>query len=216
MLPAGSKLFYQPRLLGAAKIHYSDSKSKSGYIPKPGLVTPITDNAIPVLWENAEPIDVPATDLEKSPHSECAIQPASFHRQPGKKLFRLGKRFRHWLYGSQRLDLLQSPSLKISSNPGEDERDFRIRLQQIAREQRDEMIEDLREKYASKLATLQERKRKAEQAVEKQAEQAKKAKMDTALSVRCNPAGRLYWSQSPQPEQHQQGKIGHARLLQIC
>ena len=93
------------------------------------------------------------------------------------------KDFRAWLYGSQRLDLLQSPSLKATSNPGEDERDFRIRLQQIAREQRDEVIEDLRKKYASKLATLQERKRKAEQTVEKQAEQAKKAKVDTALSV---------------------------------
>ena len=72
--------------------------------------------------------------------------------------------------------------MKVNSNPGEDERDFRIRLQQIAREQRDDLIEALREKYASKLATLQERKRKAEQTVEKQAEQAKKAKMDTALS----------------------------------
>jgi DNA repair exonuclease SbcCD ATPase subunit len=53
----------------------------------------------------------------------------------------------------------------------------------MAREQRDELIETLREKYASKLATLQERKRRAEQTVEKQAEQARKAKMDTALSV---------------------------------
>ena len=37
--------------------------------------------------------------------------------------------------------LLESPSLDIVSNPGESERDFRVRLQQIAREHRDEAVE---------------------------------------------------------------------------
>jgi hypothetical protein len=45
------------------------------------------------------------------------------------------------------------------------------------------MAEALRKKYAPKIAILQERQRKAEAMVEKQEEQAKKAKLDTALSV---------------------------------
>ena len=93
------------------------------------------------------------------------------------------KDFVTWLYGTKRLDVFRSPGLKVISQPGEDERNFRIRLQQIAREERDEIVEALRKKYASKLATLQERKRRAEQQVEVQAEQAQKAKLDTALTV---------------------------------
>ena len=125
----------------------------------------------------------PATDLDKSPRS--GAQFASLPSSAGqvKKYSRWEKDFSTWLYGSQRLELLKSPSLKLTSQPDEDERTFRIRLQQTAREQRDEVIDKLRTKYSSKLATLQERKRRAEQTVEKQAEQAKKAKMDTALSV---------------------------------
>ncbi len=181
--PAGGGLVYKPKILGAAKIHYSHTKSKVDTSQSMVCVTPITDDAIPVLWENAEAIDVPATDLEKSPRSGAqfsALPPAA---SQAKNYSDWEKDFGTWLYGSQRLDLLQSPSLKDTSNPGEDERDFRIRLQQIAREQRDELIEALRKKYGSKLATLQERKRRAEQTLEKQAEQAKKAKLDTALSV---------------------------------
>ena len=179
---AGNKLVYQPKILGAAKIHYSDSKSKIDTSESVVYITAITDNAIPVLWENAETMDVPATDLEKSPRSEAQFSNLPSAASQAKNYTDWEKDFGTWLYGSQRLDLLQSPSLKAISNPGEAERDFRVRLQQLAREERDEKIEALREKYASKLATLQERKRRAEQTVEKQAEQAKKAKLDTALS----------------------------------
>jgi hypothetical protein len=56
-------------------------------------------------------------------------------------------------------------------------------LQQSAREQRDEATEKLRQKYASKMATLEEQARRAQQAVEREAEQAKQQKMQTAISV---------------------------------
>jgi phage host-nuclease inhibitor protein Gam len=56
-------------------------------------------------------------------------------------------------------------------------------LGQAARETRDEMTEALRKKYAPKIAALQERLRKAQAAVEKQEEQARQAKMQTALSI---------------------------------
>ena len=181
--PAGTKLRYQPKLLGATKIQYTNSKAKVDTSQSMVFITPITDGAIPVVWDNAEAIEVPATDLEKAPGKDAYFSILPSAASQAKNYTDWEKDFGNWLYGSQRLDLLQSTSLKATSNPGEEERDFRIRLQQIAREERDEKIDAMRKKYASKLATLQERKRRAEQTVEKQAEQAKKAKMDTALSV---------------------------------
>jgi hypothetical protein len=55
-------------------------------------------------------------------------------------------------------------------------------LQQIAREQRDQAVEKLRQKYASKFAQLEDKKRRAEQAVAREAEQAKDQKLQTAIS----------------------------------
>jgi hypothetical protein len=81
------------------------------------------------------------------------------------------------------VDLFRSPGLKEVSQPGEGEREFRVRLQQLGREQRDLLVEQLRKKYAPRIAVLQERLRKAQQAAEKQAEQAKQAKFQTAISI---------------------------------
>jgi hypothetical protein len=68
------------------------------------------------------------------------------------------------------------------SEPGETEGQFRVRLQQAARESRDAAVEQLRQKYAPKLATLQERLRRAQAAQEREAGQAQAAKLQTAVS----------------------------------
>jgi hypothetical protein len=60
------------------------------------------------------------------------------------------------------------------------------------RELRDAAIEKLRDKYQPKLATLQERLRKAEQAKQVQAEQARSAKMSTAISFGATILGALF------------------------
>ncbi|MFZ5818896.1 MAG: helicase HerA domain-containing protein [Chloroflexota bacterium] len=198
--PGGSGLVYQPQILGAAKVRYSDSKAKVDTSASLVYVTPVTDDVIPVLWDKAETLDVPATDLEKSARGGAQFGALPSAASQAKHYADWEKDFATWLYGSQRLDLLQSPSLKAASNPGEDERDFRIRLSQLAREHRDQLAEALRKKYAPKIAALQERQRKAEATREKQEEQAKKAKIDTALSVGATLlgafAGRKVFSQS--------------------
>ena len=93
------------------------------------------------------------------------------------------KDFTTWIQNNRKLALLRSPSLSQFSKPGEEERDFRIRLQQAAREARDAAAEKLRAKYAPKIAALQERLRRAEAAKEREADQAKRAKMDTVISL---------------------------------
>jgi hypothetical protein len=71
----------------------------------------------------------------------------------------------------------------VISKPDESERDFRIRLQESTRQERDRASEMLRQKYAPRQAALQERRRRAEQAVERESEQAKQQGIQTAISV---------------------------------
>ena len=69
------------------------------------------------------------------------------------------------------------------SAPGESEKDFRLRLQQTGRERRDELLERVRQRYAARIASLEERIRRAGQAVDREKEQAKQQKLQTAISV---------------------------------
>jgi hypothetical protein len=92
------------------------------------------------------------------------------------------KEFANWIHRNRKLEILECASLGVSAEPGESERDFRVRLQQIARERRDEAVERLRQKYAPKFAALEDRRLRAEQAVEREAQQAQSHKTQTAIS----------------------------------
>jgi hypothetical protein len=185
--PAGCALVYQPRILGAARVAFAESKSRVNVIQAHQYLTRVTDDAIPVDWESAEKIDTAITDLEKRPSGAPAagLKFAALPSSAGnaKNYTAWTRDFVTWLYGSQTLEILYSPSQKIYAKAGEDERDFRVRLGQNARELRDDAVEKLRKKYAPKIVTLKERLRKAEQAVEKQKEQVRQAGLQTALSI---------------------------------
>lgn len=175
------KLSYRPMLLGAAEIHYSKAKTIE-MTQTATLLATINDGPIDLDWDEATSIALPAEDLESEPQADAQFTDVPAKASKVKSYATWRKDFASWLYRNQRLELLESPSLDIASNPGESERDFRVRLQQLAREQRDQAVEKLRQKYASKFAQLEERKRRAEQAVAREAEQAQDQRYQTAIS----------------------------------
>ena len=89
------------------------------------------------------------------------------------------------------LTLFTVSALKLSSRADETERDFRIRAQQLGREQRDQAIEALRAKYAPKLARAQEKLRKAQETVAKEQQQVTQQRLQTAVSIGATVLGAL-------------------------
>jgi hypothetical protein len=181
--PSGKKLSYLPGILGAAKVNFSDTKTNIDLSESKVYFTPVTDNPIPVTWDASQEIEMPATDLERGPQQDALFGDLPSAASQSKNYAIWNREFINWLYGTQKVELFASPSLKEVSRPGETEAEFRIRLGQSARERRDEMVDQLRIKYTNKKAILQERLRRALQVKEKQAEQAKQAKLQTAVSI---------------------------------
>jgi hypothetical protein len=157
----------------------------------------ITSDPIPVNWDSAQVCDVDPGDLEKDPSESLAVfgdLPAIAAK--AKNYDGWSKDFTNWVYRSQALTIFKSPSSGISSNPNESERDFRVRLQQAARESRDNNVAELRNKFAPKIAAVEERLRRAQQARERESEQAKNAKMQTAISVGATLLSGLFGRKS--------------------
>ncbi|HZP38924.1 MAG TPA: ATP-binding protein [Methylomirabilota bacterium] len=181
--PAGSTLHYRPMVIGSAQVRFVDSKSGADVSRDLVYLTPITDEAVPVAWDQASPVGFTTSDLAESPAGDAAFADLPAAAAKKKSYEGWSKDLVSWLLQSQRLDLLRSPSLKVVSRPDESERDFRVRLQESTRQQRDQAVESLRHKYASRMAALQERRRRAEQAVERESEQVKQQGLQTAISV---------------------------------
>jgi hypothetical protein len=174
---------YQARILGAAKIQFADPKTGVDQVTDLLFAVPCGDGAVAVNWEQAETLDVPLSDLEKAPASGATFAELPAPAAKAKNYAAWQKAFATWLYQTQKMELQKSPSLDEVSKPGEAERDFRARLQQQAREHRDELVAQLRQKYAPKIATLAERKRRAEQAVAREKEQSQAQTISSVLSV---------------------------------
>ena len=170
-LATGRPIVYQPVILGAAQVRFLDTKAKIDYVEDFVLAAPVRDDSMPVEWEECSQIDVSPSDLENDPldGAEYASLPADAGKP--KCYAAWNKELVTWIYTNRKLELHCSPASKECSQPGESEGAFRARLQHVGREQRDTAIEKLRQKYASKVTTLQERLRRADQAVTKEKEQ---------------------------------------------
>jgi hypothetical protein len=100
-------------------------------------------------------------DLEKDPAAAATFASLSPAVTKVKSMDSWKRALTDALYRTQKLELFRSSNLSQISKAGESERDFRIRLQQTAREERDSRVEQLRQQYAPKLAALQDRIRRA-------------------------------------------------------
>jgi hypothetical protein len=188
-VPGGTR--YAPMLMGTARLTYADAKLGLDETRDVTVVTPISDAAVAVNWDHAEPADFHVNDLSKT-----APEGASFAALPAaaarpKNYATWQKDFAQWAAQTQSIELFKSSRARLLSHPDESERAFRIRLQAEAREARDAAVTKVKDKYASKVAALQDRIRRAEHAVQVQSEQASGAKMGAAVSVGAAIFGAL-------------------------
>ena len=181
--PEGHALVYQPMVLGVAQVRVVDNKAAVDVTDPLTLLTPLTEGAVPVEWDHATIVDLAVADLERDPAggAQFATLPAAAGK--AKQFDGWKNDLSGWLFRTQKVELFRSPSTKALSMPGEPERDFRVRLQQAGREQRDQQSEVLRKKYSPKIVALQDRIRRAEQMVERQQAESRSSQIQAAISV---------------------------------
>jgi hypothetical protein len=189
--PAGAQLVYQPTVLGAATVRYADPKAGVDQGEEVVVATPVTEAAVPVSWEAAVPLDVAVADLETTPGPAADWAPLPPPAAKPKSYDGWSRDLVTWLYGERRLELLRDPASGALSRPGESERDFRVRIRETAREERDERVEALRKKYAPKRAALEERLRRAQQVEAREREQVSHQGVQTVISLGATILGAV-------------------------
>jgi hypothetical protein len=143
-------------------------------------------------WSQAEVVPDPGPQFVSGP-----AEGASFADAPAAALS--AREHKRWtgaledhVYRNVALELLSCPGLKLTSAPGMTEGEFRARVALALREKRDDAVEALRQKYASRLATLEDRERRAAQKVERERAQASNQTLSSALSVGGSLLGALF------------------------
>ena len=189
---SGSPTTYAPVLYGAARVQYTDTKRGIDMTRAFQAIVSFTDGPIPVDWDRAEETPHSPETLEPPSASAAAphqpLPPAALDK---KRYAAWTKDFELWVARAQPIKIYAVPSMKLVSKPGESERDFQARIQHAGRETRDAAVEKLRQQYAPRVARLQEKARKAEEAVGKEQQQASQQKLQTAVSIGATMLGAL-------------------------
>ena len=186
---AGSR--WVPYLVGAARVSYSNAKLDLDESRDIVIVTPITDGPIAVDWHDAELADFAIGNLSREPAEARDFEPLPPAASNPKKHAQWARDFAQWVTQSQTVELLQSARAKMVSRPDEPERDFRVRLETRLREYRDAEIKKVRERFGSKLATLEDRVRRAEAAVQREQQQASESKVQAGVSMAATIFGAI-------------------------
>jgi len=182
-IKANANLVYRPMIVGAAQVCFSDTKAKVNIAKEQVFLAPVGDDPIPVNWDEAEETKIKLSELTNTPPGTYPYAELPSVAMQKKNYAAWTKDFTNWLTRTQKIELFKSSHLNEISTPGETERDFRIRLEQKSREQRDQQVEKLREKYSSTFSRLDERVRKAKMTLEEQQAQAKSQKYQVAVSI---------------------------------
>jgi hypothetical protein len=183
---------YRPVLYGAARIHYSDTRRGVDAARSVQAAVPFAEGAIPVDWERADDSAEPPDSLaEMKTAPQAAYAPLPAAALDPKRYVEWREDFAEWIVRAQPLRLFRAPALKLQSEPGESERDFRIRTRQAARELRDASVETLRARFAPKIARVTGKARKAREALEREQQQVGHQKLQTVVSLGATVIGAL-------------------------
>ncbi len=182
---------WSPALVGAARVSYTDRKLGIDETRDVIVTTPILESAVAVDWEHAEPATFTVGDLRKEAGRSAPFDPLPSAAASAKNYTQWSKDFAAWVGRSQAVELLRSVRANVVSVADESERDFRVRLETTLRERRDAELARVREKYASRMATAEDRLRRSETSVQREQEQATESKMQTGVSVAATIFGAL-------------------------
>jgi hypothetical protein len=192
--PGAGELVYRPRLAAKAELHYADKTAAVDAWTKVALLAPLGDGA--PAWSEA--VSVPDLDsiLAAGP-----VEDAAFSELPAAALN--AKNYAEWsrtlashLYQSGAVELLACKTPKLTSEPGESEGDFRTRCAQALREYRDREVAKLRDRHATKLKSLDDRLRTAQNRVEREKSQYSQRKLDTVISLGSSVLGAIFGGKS--------------------
>lgn len=178
-------VLYIPALLGAGNVHFVKN-TQAIQVEEEEAFTLLAQpprSIGTVRWEQAEVLKLETRDLLDRPEAESYFDGMPDTINEPKDLTAIRGELEDYLYRSYSLKLHYNPATKLYSQPGEGDREFALRVNQAAKELRDDDVDKLEDRYESKIKTLEDRLRAAHTALDKQEASARMRKQDALISA---------------------------------
>lgn len=181
---------YKPTIVATAELYYSDSKR--GIERQENLWCRMDVGSGTLAW--SEPITGTLDLLLLSDTQEETMEFETPDAAIGEKGFvkNITATLKEHLYQESALELFKAAALKLESEIGESREDFKIKATAALLQNADKQIESVKEQYAKKIKTLEERLTRAQFALDKERQDASSAKTDALISAGLTVLGALF------------------------
>lgn len=191
--PTG-RFVYQPGILATLRLHYAHARAGIDAWYTPTFLAPLEDEP-GAVFAGAHVYDEASLEITDAPAAGVVgylpIPKGCLGKGAQRSLQAAAKRHAH---ENHTIGLGHCTPYKLYSTLGESRAAFAARVQLVAREERDDAVHKLRERYEKRLSKQQERVRKALSKVEREKSQLAQRKVDTAVSVGTTVFGALFGS----------------------
>ncbi len=190
-VPEDGRLVYRPALLANVRLHFVNARAKLDSWEKATILAPVSDNSVGSPWERSVTLESGRPESSKR-----GLAGAEYADLPGEAL--KVRSYSTWktklkthVYRNNSILLRRCAELKMLSQVGESEGEFRVRVGQQARERRDLALEKLKKTFVTRFDRLRERIRKAEQRVDRETSQYERSRRSVGVSVGSTLLGAL-------------------------
>jgi hypothetical protein len=188
-------MVYLPAILRSAEMTFSDAPKDVFVMRRLSLLSKLSEDMITLDAANAIRSRLDASALSRDPVpgpvTYAAVPPFALK---ASTYTTARDQAADWLYTNETIDLSYCGQYNLYSKPGEPEGDFRIRLQHRAKEDRDRALEALRIQYHGAYQKLEAAAAKAQAARDREAAQARSAKINTAVNIGQTILGAIFGS----------------------
>ncbi|MDD7733198.1 MAG: DUF87 domain-containing protein [Firmicutes bacterium] len=179
----GGEGVYIPVLYGLGETTYFDRSVKTEARRETIWSTPLMEGPIPVDWSTTAGITARPGDLRKDLPTGARLAPLPAGGVTGKAMKAWAKDLEDYIYRNDRFFLYENKKLSLVSDPEESLSDFQVRADMAFREERDRAVQALRASYEKKIRAAEAKVETARQRLEREEDQAAKARSNTMISV---------------------------------
>ncbi len=150
----GAELIYRPFLLAQASARYMDRRTGTNAVRQYAFHVPDVPKVGLIHWEQYQATPVDPRSLAHEPFAQAVFAEVPQGLADEKRMKQLQGEIADQVYHAADLVVLYSPTLKVYSDPDSNRRDFRVMLQTLVREKRDEEIDKVTRQYETVLDRL--------------------------------------------------------------
>ncbi len=184
-------ILYQPKIIFNGKVRFYSESKRIDLKKEVSLKIPIHQNMSEINFDEAIPNedDVSSYDLKPLEKARFTLLPSFLEKM--KDISAWEEKFKNYLYDNIRVELFSCKEFKLLSKPDEELADFKSRILDLIRAEKDKSVEKLTEQYAKKEEKLEKEFIKLQEKLEKEEGDVKTLTTQSALSLGSSVLGAL-------------------------